>query len=323
MTFFIFANNINTALSAAVTSSQTTVTLASTEGLPGSIPSGSVLVVTLNDQATRSNFEVLHATAVAGATLTVVRAQEGTAALTWGVGDYAYSAPTAGQMGGFLQSTPPGCLLNVQTFDLAGTYTYTETPGTGWVIVEVQAAGGGSGCAAATGVSDVSVGGSGSAGNYGKSQLLSGFSGASIVVGAAGAGGTSGSVNGGAGGASSFGALTAAGGIGGGQGASLPFGAATVFQAAAAPATAAGFNILNVTGQGGVTYFIMTNQNVVSAPGGASFFGTGAPAQSVGFPGASAVNYGSGGSGGANGASGSLRSGGAGAGGVVFVWEFS
>lgn len=101
MTAFIFANNISTTLASAVSTSQTTITLASTQNLPASIPSGSVLVITLNDAATRNNYEIVYATAITGATLTVIRAQEGTAALAWLVGDYAYSGPTAGQQASF------------------------------------------------------------------------------------------------------------------------------------------------------------------------------------------------------------------------------
>jgi hypothetical protein len=101
MTTFIFANNVNTTLAGAVSTSATTITLASTANLPASIPSGSVLVVTLNDAATRNNYEIVYATAISGATLTVNRAQEGTAALAWLVGDYAFSGPTAGQQASF------------------------------------------------------------------------------------------------------------------------------------------------------------------------------------------------------------------------------
>lgn len=99
MTNFIFANNINTTLASAVSNSATTITLASTANLPATIPAGYVLAITLNDVATRQNFEVVYATARTGATLTVERAQEGTAALSWLTGDYVFSGPTAGQMG--------------------------------------------------------------------------------------------------------------------------------------------------------------------------------------------------------------------------------
>ena len=101
MTSYVFANNINTTLSAGISGSATSITLASSINLPASIPVGKYFVITLSDAATRSNFEIVYATAISGSTLTVLRAQEGTVALSWLAGDYAYSPPTAGQMESF------------------------------------------------------------------------------------------------------------------------------------------------------------------------------------------------------------------------------
>lgn len=117
MTLFVFANNINTTLASSVSSGATTITLSNAANLPSSIPSGSVLVITLSDFATRQNFEILYATAVSGATLTVTRAQEGTSALSWLAGDYAYSPPTAGQENAF------GQLASVNTWSAANTFS--------------------------------------------------------------------------------------------------------------------------------------------------------------------------------------------------------
>lgn len=91
---FTFANNIDTTLAAALTTSSTTVTLASSAGLP-TLPAGNYMPLTLNDQATGAVREVVFVTAIAGATLTVIRAQEGTSAQTWAIGDYAYVDFTA------------------------------------------------------------------------------------------------------------------------------------------------------------------------------------------------------------------------------------
>ena len=101
MTQFVFANNINTTLATAISPTATSITLASAANLPASIPAGEYLVLTLNDAATLQNFEIVYATAVSGATLTVLRAQESTTALSWLVGDKVYSPPTAGQMQSF------------------------------------------------------------------------------------------------------------------------------------------------------------------------------------------------------------------------------
>jgi len=104
MTIFIYANNVDTTLAGAISASATSLTLSSAANLPVSIPSGSAFVITLNDRATGQNFEIIYATAVSGATLSgLQRAQEGTAAQSWLANDYAYSAPTAGEMNGFGQ----------------------------------------------------------------------------------------------------------------------------------------------------------------------------------------------------------------------------
>ena len=102
MTTFVFANNVNTGLASAISTGSVSITLESSANLPSSIPVGSYFVLTLNDQATRNNYEIVYATAITGSTLTVLRAQEGTAALSWLVGDYVYSGPTAGQMQSFV-----------------------------------------------------------------------------------------------------------------------------------------------------------------------------------------------------------------------------
>ncbi|MGU2415213.1 gp53-like domain-containing protein [Burkholderia cenocepacia] len=114
---FIFANNVSTTLAGAISSTSTTVTLSSAANLPSSIPAGKMLVITLNDQATRQTFEVMYATAISGATLTVLRGQEGTAALAWSAGDFAYCAPSMGQMQAF------GQLADANTWTGNNTFT--------------------------------------------------------------------------------------------------------------------------------------------------------------------------------------------------------
>lgn len=108
MTTFIFANNINTTLAGSISASATTMTLSSTANLPTSVPSGSVLVLTLNDAATENNFEIVYVTAISGATVTMTRAQEGSAAQAWTAGDFIYSGATAGQMANFPQGGASG-----------------------------------------------------------------------------------------------------------------------------------------------------------------------------------------------------------------------
>lgn len=95
MTTFIFANNVNTQLAAAASSSATTLTLASSSNLP-TLSAGQAMPLTLNDAATGQVYEVVYVTAISGVTLTVTRAQEGTTAQNWNIGDFAFCAPTAG-----------------------------------------------------------------------------------------------------------------------------------------------------------------------------------------------------------------------------------
>ena len=117
MTIFNFDNFINTTLAANVTSGATTITLASTTGLPPSIPSGQSMVIILADQATRSIFEIVYATAITGATLTVQRGKESTTALAWSTGDYAYSDVTAGQMGALGQLAAANTWIGANAFN--------------------------------------------------------------------------------------------------------------------------------------------------------------------------------------------------------------
>lgn len=117
MTIFTFANNVSTTLAGPISPSATSLTLSSAAHLPSSIPPGEVLVIGLNDVATKQNFEVIYATSISGATLSgLLRGQEGTTALSWSTGDFAYSAPTAGQQQSFGQLDAPNSWSGINTF---------------------------------------------------------------------------------------------------------------------------------------------------------------------------------------------------------------
>ena len=92
MTQFVFANNINTQLAAAVTATDTVLTLGSSLGLP-TLATGEMMPVTL---VSLTSTEICYATAINGANLTVLRGQENTAAQPWAVGATVIAAPTAG-----------------------------------------------------------------------------------------------------------------------------------------------------------------------------------------------------------------------------------
>lgn len=134
MPIFTFANNINTTLASPVSNSATTITLASTANLPATIPAGQVLAITINDASTRQNYEVMYATARAGATLTVLRGQEGTSALAWLTGDFAYSPPTAGQQSAFGQIAANNEWSGQNTFDQSVAVSGSVTTSQGFLV---------------------------------------------------------------------------------------------------------------------------------------------------------------------------------------------
>lgn len=100
MSNLLFFNNSKTNLGAPVNPGDTTITLASGAGAlfsPG--PTGSqYFLITLSDALTGINNEICKCTNVAGDVLTVVRAQEGTSAQSWLVGDTAQGRITAGAL---------------------------------------------------------------------------------------------------------------------------------------------------------------------------------------------------------------------------------
>lgn len=211
-----------------------------------------------------------------------------------------------------------GRLLNVQVFTASGTYT--PTAGTTAVIVKVQAGGGAGGGAAATAAGQVASGGGGGAGGYATSRLTTGFSGATVTVGAAGAG-ASGAV-GGNGGSSSFGALlSATGGTGGTLGGIVASGAAS-FVVGGNGGVGTGGNIVNSQGQPGLGSLYVASVGL-SGSGGASVFGGGANGLFSASNGVDANSYGAGGSGASNPASSAAKTGGAGKAGIVIVEEYA
>ncbi|WP_124622646.1 gp53-like domain-containing protein [Burkholderia cenocepacia] len=115
---FVFANNVSTTLAGSISSSATSLTLSSAANLPSSIPAGKVFPITLNDLATRQQFEVIYATSISGATLSgLLRGQEGTAAQAWSTGDFAYTAPTKGQQQSFGQLADNNAWTGNNTFN--------------------------------------------------------------------------------------------------------------------------------------------------------------------------------------------------------------
>ncbi|KEY42711.1 hypothetical protein [Pantoea agglomerans] len=217
----------------------------------------------------------------------------------------------------------PGRLINVQIFKSSAPYK--KTPGTKNVISEVQAAGGSGGNTGYSGSSTVSLATGGSAGGYAKSKLSADqVDGQMITVGTGGKAKVGNPVSGNVGGDSSIGSLVVCKGGSGGYGqeqATPPFTCTGVLGG-----DATGGNIVNTPGgssEHGVS--LSTGSNFVGK-GGDSFFGKGgfsrANNNSVGND---ANGFGSGGGGavgGPNNASTGYK-GGAGADGIVIIWEYA
>ena len=120
---FVLVNNFNTTLSAASSNTSDTFTVSSSANLP-TLAAGEVLPITLNDAATRLVFEICYVTGISGNILTVERAQEGTSAHNWNVGDFIWNGPTAGTA--LLQNT-------VDAFTTSGLITANGGITTDWI----------------------------------------------------------------------------------------------------------------------------------------------------------------------------------------------
>lgn len=216
-----------------------------------------------------------------------------------------------------------GRLLAVRVFTTANTgQTYTPTAGTTSVIVQAVGGGGAGGGVSATGVGQTSLSLGGGAGAYGISRYSSGFSGVMLTIGSGGAPAIG--ASGGNGGTTSFGALLSCPG-GPGAGVGLAVSSAQNFSSVGSPYAAppSGANISQSLGVGKPGVICLNGWGYLAGSGADSPLGSGG--QGIGGSGAvrAGSGYGSGGSGVANDASSAAREGGAGAPGVIIVWEYA
>lgn len=226
--------------------------------------------------------------------------------------------PTKGRAADLLDSVR-GRLINVRVFAAAGTFVYTPSAGTTRIIVECCGAGGAGAGAPATTAGNGSLGSAGGAGAYAQSFITSGFAGVSIVVGAGGTG-VSGSA-GNPGGSSSFGGLISCpGGKGGATAGPSP---GSFFAVAGNSNAPSGGNIKNSVGQAADISVCFSPSSSQAGRGGATLFGPGAQTAGANVAGSAATSPGSGGGGTAQAASGAALAGGAGAPGIVVVWEYA
>ena len=137
MTAFVFANNVNTTLAAALTSTSTTLSLSSSAGLP-TLATGQVMPLTLNDAATGQVYEIVYVTVISGSNVTVERAQEGTGAQAWNTGDYVRCSPTAGTVAALNGSASEAfASSNIETSVASSTTNlFLRAGGSGQVYLE-------------------------------------------------------------------------------------------------------------------------------------------------------------------------------------------
>ena len=123
---FLFANNASSTLAEPLTAASTTATLAPGTGILFPQPTGGQLfALTFVSALTPALTEIVYVTEMAGDTIvSMMRAQEGTAALAWGVGDLAMAMLTAGALSAIVAD------LNAVTAEPlpVASYSYSELP---------------------------------------------------------------------------------------------------------------------------------------------------------------------------------------------------
>lgn len=114
MSIFVFSNNASTLIASGISPSSTTVVCQAGQGaLFPAISAGQVAACTLEDVS--GNIEIVYATGRTGDTLTIVRAQEGTTALSFASGSRLEQRITRGVIASFLQKTGGDTLSGTTT----------------------------------------------------------------------------------------------------------------------------------------------------------------------------------------------------------------
>jgi len=223
-----------------------------------------------------------------------------------------------------------GVLIGRQTL-LTGTVTYTPTAGTQSIIIRMVAGGGGGGGATGATTPTASVGGGGGSGSYAEKRFagIAGAASYTVAIGAGGLAGVAANGTGGTGGITTFACpstctggiltVTANGGIGGVTGAA----AATVLSSLGGNGGGVSTNgDVNATGSPGGYAVRFSGSTGVSGSGAPSVFGSGGKGTNVTAVGVTPVGFGGGGGGAASLGVATADAGGAGAPGVLVIWEF-
>jgi hypothetical protein len=120
----LWSNNASTTVSGSITTASTSVMLAAGTGVLFPNPTGGdFYVATFYDQATKTQNEIVHVTAMVGDVATIVRAQEGTVAIAWNAGDIFANLVTAGTLRAFVQGGVAGPAITTDVY--VGTDTGT------------------------------------------------------------------------------------------------------------------------------------------------------------------------------------------------------
>lgn len=330
MSTLLFANRANSTLAGSISNVAVTANLSSGTGAlfpnPGA---GQYFIMTFADAATGLLREIVHVTARAIDTITIVRAQEGTTALAWTAGDLASNLHTAGAMQALAQSDNiPGRLIEQRRITASGAIT--APAGATWAIVEGCGGGGGGGAADVTGSGEFAPASGGGSGAYGR-VVIPGVLSMSATIGTGGAAGVIGisSGNGGNGTSTIYNSSTAGGtfpGGGGGSGAVAitPPAAVGGGAAGALPSESGGAVMFFAGGDAGGIGLGFAPTNGFSGAGANSPYGTGGGEGGTSSAGAAGTGYGAGGSGGLNTENQvTARDGGAGTPGVLIISFYS
>lgn len=131
MAQFLFGNLVGTTLAGAISTTATTIYVAAGTGILFPQPvAGQQFGLRLISASNPSYYEIVYVTAVSGDALTVVRAQEGTIALTFNASDFAKHVLTAGALSSFALAANSVTIVPRTTFYVNGVTGNDSNPGT-------------------------------------------------------------------------------------------------------------------------------------------------------------------------------------------------
>lgn len=142
MTQYIWKNRAFGTLAAAITNSQTTITLSSGQGALFPSPvSPQVFTLVLQSATNSTLYEITYCTGRSGDTLTLERAQEGTTGLAFNAGDLAQNLVTAGALDyGDYFPTGLGAITANTTLTGASAGNYYNVGGSAETFISLNAA---------------------------------------------------------------------------------------------------------------------------------------------------------------------------------------